>query len=200
MRKYLFGAIAFLALAIAYQAWPLLGAAQLASAARSGDARKVLERVELPALRTQLTRQIVRAYLEKTGRAPKGAFERNIAINIGTSIAEPYVAEMLTPENLASLLRNGRIAGAAGQSTLLSGEKLPNFSELLDSGLWTTFARSHFDGWTSYLIKVAGDETSEGFGVHLHLVSGTWRLSGIDLPKSLVARVVEEVILRDKSS
>ncbi len=200
MRKYLLGGAVLLTLIVAYQVWPLLGAAQLAVAAKSGDAGEVLARVELPALRTQLTRQIVRAYLARTGRAPKGAFERNIAINLGTSIAEPYVAEMLTPENLASLLRNGRIPGATARTTLLSGEKLPNFSELLASGLWATFLRSHFDGWTSYLVSVPANEVTEAFAVHLHLVGGTWQLSGIDLPKSLVERVVQEVVQKDKSS
>lgn len=200
MRKYVFGALVFFALVVAYDAWPLVGAAQLATAAKSGNAEEVLKRVELPALRKDLTRQIVRAYFDETGRGPKGSFGRNVAINVGTSIAEPYVAELLTPENLASLLHNGRIAGAGAQPTLLSSETLPNFSELLDAGLWTTFLRSHFDGWTSYFIDVPAGKSGEPFGVHLHLVGSTWQLAGIDLPKSLLARVVQELIAKEKKS
>jgi hypothetical protein len=200
LRKFVLGALAFLALLAAYDVWPLVGAAQLAEAAKSGDAEEVLKRIELPALRKDLTRQIVRAYLDETGRGPKGAFGRNVAVNVGTSVAEPYIAEILTPDNLASLLRSGRVRGAAAQPSLLSGETLPNFSELLDSGLWSTFMRSHFEGWTSYVIDVPGGKSAEPFGVHLHLAGSVWQLSGIDLPKSLVARVVREIVQKEKSS
>ncbi len=200
LRKYILTLAVFFVLFAAYDFWPLIGAAELASAARNGDAQEVLKRVELPALRKDLTHQIVRAYLEETGRSPKGAVERNIAINIGTSIAEPYVAEILTPENLASLLRNGRIPGTTAQSSLLSGEQLPNFSALLDSGLWATYWRSHFDGWTTYLIDVQGSKNNEAFALRLHLVGSTWQLAGIELPKSLIARVVREVIDKEKKS
>jgi hypothetical protein len=199
VRKYIIGALVFFVLLAAYDAWPLVGAAQLATAAKSGNAEEVLKRVELPALRKDLTRQIVRAYLEATGRGPKDTFGRNLAINVGTSIAEPYVAELLTPEHLTSLLRDGRIAGGA-QPTLISAETLPNFSELLDSGLWTTFLRSRFDGWTSYFIDVPAGKSGEPFGVHLHLVGTTWQLAGIELPKSLVAHIVQEVIAKEKKS
>jgi hypothetical protein len=77
---------------------------------------------------------------------------------------------------------------------------LPNFSELLDSGLWTTFMRSRFDGWTSYFIDVPAGKSGEPFGVHLHLVGTAWQLAGIELPKSLLARVVQEVIAKEKKS
>jgi hypothetical protein len=200
VRKYIIGALVLFALVMAYDAWPLVGAAQLASAAKSGNAEEVLKRVELPALRKDLTRQIVRAYLDETGKGPKGAFARNVAVNVGTTIAEPYVAELLTPENLTSLLRNGRVAGAAAQPTLLSSETLPNFSELLDAGLWTTYLRSHYDGFTSYFIDVPGGKNGEAFGVRLDLVGTTWQLAGIELPKSLLARVVQEVIAKEKKS
>jgi len=200
LRKYLLGALVLLGLLMAYDVWPLVGAAEIARAAKSGDAAEVLRRVDLPALRKDLTRQIVRAYLDATGRAPKSAFERNVVINVGTSIAEPYVAEMLTPESLTSRLRSGRMPGAAAQPSLLSAEKLPNFSALLDSGLWTAYWHSHFDGPTSYVVEVPGGKESEGFGVHLHLAGSLWQLAGIDLPKDLLGRVVQEVLQKEKKS
>jgi Protein of unknown function (DUF2939) len=201
MRKYWLGGLALLLIVAAYHAWPLIGAAQLATAARSQDAQAVLEHIDEPALRQQLTRQIVRAYLDESGRGPKDTVGRNFAVSLGTSVAEPYVAELLTPENLTSLLRNGRIAQAPGkEATAISGVNLPNFSAFLDSGLWTVFSNAGFDGWTSYLIAVPAKQDAETFGVHLHLSGLSWKLSGIDLPKSLLARVVHEVAQRQKSS
>ena len=51
-------------------------------------------------LRRSLTEQIIAAYLQVTGRAKKlSPFENVVAIGIGNSIADPFVAQLVTPES-----------------------------------------------------------------------------------------------------
>ena len=76
-------------LGLGYWAWPLAGAAQLASAVRSGDAGQVFDRVDVDGLRRSLARQIANAYLDASGKGKKlGAFGRSVAGGAVTTVAD----------------------------------------------------------------------------------------------------------------
>ena len=116
-------------LGMVYWAWPFLGAAEIVRAARSGDSAILLDRVNLPALRRSLARQIAQAYLKATGKADKmGALGRSVAGAAATTIADPYLAELLTPDNLVALLGQGRINSVKiGDKDLAVDRDLPGF-------------------------------------------------------------------------
>ena len=111
MRRIVGVAVALVVLVIAYWGWALAGAAQLASAARRGDATAVMERIDVSALSRSLSGQISRAYLEQNPQfqkllALKPGFADGVGMN--AAAAELLLRAFLTPENIAALLESGR--------------------------------------------------------------------------------------------
>ncbi len=110
MRRWIWIVGTLVIIGLACWAWPLIGAAQLAQAAQTGNTADVVDRVDTDRLRRSLARQIATAYLDASGRGKKmGSFGRSIAGAAVTTVADPYVAELLTPENLTALLAHGRV-------------------------------------------------------------------------------------------
>lgn len=201
MRRRTWVILLIVALLGAYWAWPLAGAAQLASAARQGNAQEVIDRVDLPALRRSLSRQIAWAYLKATGKADKmGAFGRSVAGAAATTVADPYVGELLTPENITALLGQGRIAQVnVGGRTLAVGRELPGFAGLLNSNLWSLVTGSYFDGLRTFVMLAhGGPDQNDDYRVHLRLEGLTWRLSGIDLPAPMVDDMARSILNQEK--
>ena len=93
MRRWIWIVGALVVIGLACWAWPLIGAAQLAQAAQSGNAADVVDRVDTGRLRRSLARQIAAAYLDTPGRGKKMAsFGRSVPGAAITTVAYPYVA------------------------------------------------------------------------------------------------------------
>jgi len=112
------GAIILLLLAaVAYTAWPLINLYQVAAAVRSSDTVAFLQRVDLPAVRKSIARQILDRASEgkitgvKMSVDPAG---REIAANL----LEAKLEDVITPEMLFDILRRGRASGGAGRRPL----------------------------------------------------------------------------------
>ena len=75
-------------LLLAYAIWPVVGFFRIASAIEARDAPALAKRVDFRALRKNLTKQVVAAYLQLTGKEKKlGLLGKGIALGIGTSYA-----------------------------------------------------------------------------------------------------------------
>ena len=182
-------------------AWPLIGAAQLAQAAQTGNTAEVVNRVDTGRLRRSLARQIATAYLDATGRAKKmGSFGRSIAGAAITTVADPYVAELLTPENITALLAHGRVNQVKlGQQTVAVGGSIPTFAGLLNGNWLSLITNSYFDQITDFVIPVDGGHGVDGqYGVHMHLDGVTWKLGGLDLPATLVDEMARSILAGEK--
>lgn len=189
-----------LVVAVAYWAWPFVGAAQLASAAQAGNAAEVIDHVNLPALRRSLARQIATAYLKVSGKAEKlGSVGRSLAGAAATTVADPYVADLLTPENITALIGQGKIGSVKlGQRDVIIDRTLPNFSDLFRSDVLSAVTGSYFDSVTSFVIPVAAKEPGSDYALHLRLGGLTWRLSGLDLPPAMIEDMARSIL--DKES
>ena len=197
MRRWLVIVGAVVVVGLAYWVWPLVGAAQLARTARSGDAGQVFERVDVDGLRRSLARQIASAYLDVSGKGKKmGAFGRSVAGAAVTTVADPYVAQLLTPDNVMALLAKGRInqVNLGGRPVAVKGD-LPDFSTLLDDHLLAAVTGSYFDQVKDFVIPVDGGHGADDrYGVHMHLVGLTWKLGGLDLPGPLVNEMARSIL------
>jgi hypothetical protein len=118
MRMFLRGAVALVILIAAYWGWAQAGAAQLASAAERGDADAVIERVDLQALIRSLSGQIARAFANENPGLQKLPPAR-LGVFLNASAAEMLLRALLTPDNIAALLSQGRVGvvGAGGKDT-----------------------------------------------------------------------------------
>ena len=187
--------------AAAYWVWPFFGAAQLASAAQAGNTAEVIDHVNLPALRRSLARQIATAYLKVSGKGEKlGSVGRGLAGAAATTVADPYVADLLTPENITALIGQGKIGSVKlGQREVTINRSLANIPDLFRSDVMSAIAGSYFDGIASFVIPVAAKEPGSDYALHLRLGGLTWRLSGLDLPPAVVEDMARSILDKDGS-
>ena len=192
MRRIIGVAVALIVLGVAYWGWALAGAAQLASAARRGDATAVMERIDVPALSRSLSRQISRAYLEQNPQlqkllALKPEFADGVGMN--AAAAELLLRAFLTPENIAALLNQG--GAAAGGPDGGGLWRMPGLGEAMRADPLQILTRSYFDGPSSFVVAL--DSRDGRYRAHLNLSGATWRLSGLDIPDEVTARVAREI-------
>ena len=202
MRKAWILIVILVALA-ALWAWPYYGAYSLAKAAERGDAPAVSAQVDFPNLRRSVARQIVRTYLRESGRGEKmGALGRGMAVAVGTTVAEPYLAELLSPDAITTLLGAGRMKPITVENRTIGFDgKLPSLPEVLSGQTAAVLLHSYYDGFISFVFNVADkDVGADDYGVHLRLNGLTWVLSGIDLPRNLLDRIVADIVAKEKAS
>ena len=197
MRRWVWIGGAIVVLGFAAWAWPLAGAAQLASTARSGDAGQLFDRIDVDGLRRSLARQIASAYLDASGKGRKmGAIGRSLAGAAVTTVADPYVAQLLTPDNVMALLTQGRVNDVTigGRAVAVKGD-LPRFTTLLGDHLLSAVTGSYYDQPKDFVIPVDGGHGADDqYGVHMHLVGLTWKLGGLDLPAPLVHEMARGIL------
>jgi len=170
----------------AYIVSPLIALQRIASAVQTRDAVALTELTEFPSLRRSLTKQIVAAYLELTGRKlPIGAFTKRFVV----SVADPVVARLMTVRALLDLLGKGE----AGESARVPIDRAP-FSSTAFKSVWRLWLNSDYLGRDFYVYLPPESSRIERFRVHLRLIRWRWRLVGIDLPEDLKQRLARELV------
>lgn len=197
MRRFFVAVAAVAVVVAAYWAWPLIGAAQLARAAGTGDAGQVFERVDVDGLRRSLARQIAVAYLDVSGKGKKlTGLSRSVAGAAVTTVADPYVEQLLTPANVMALLSQGRIntVSIGGRSVAVKAE-LPDFKTLFDGHVLDAITGSRFDQLKDFVVPIDGGHGSnDHYGVHMHLIGLDWKLGGLDLPPPIVDQMARSIL------
>ena len=194
MRMLIRAAVALVILVALYWAWALAGAAQLASAAERSDTEAVIERVDLQALIRSLSGQIARAFLDQNPQLQKAPPPRPGAF-LNASAAEMLLRALLTPDNIAALLSQGRVSvvGAGGKdSGTVWG--MPSLGEAFNARPLQVIMHSYFDGPRSFVV---GLDSSDGrYRIHMNLSGLTWRMSGVDIPEPITARLAHLIAQR----
>jgi hypothetical protein len=181
---------------LAFLVSPFWALYDLSRAVEAKDVARITERVNFTAVRASLSRQIVGAYVDQQDL---GALDRDFAINAGTSVINPVVEELVTPEALADLLQRGwpPQLPRAGRATSPLRLDLGSFGTA-----WQAFITSETQGFRSITIPLPpGGDRQKQFRLTLRLRGATWRLTGIDLPKTvreaLIKRASQAVSKRD---
>src|SRR5262245_29354001 len=131
-------------LLLAYAIWPVVGFARIASAIEARDSAALAKLVDFHALRKSLTKQNVAAYIELTGKEKQlGLMGKTLAVGIGTSYAEPIVAELLNEQTLIDLLTKGETGGGGGAGVKMPAEFAPFSKSALESS-WRTWWASEY--------------------------------------------------------
>jgi DUF2939 family protein len=168
--------------------------ANLAAAARAGDGAAVLQRTDVKALNRSLTDQIVRAYLERIGATRRVAPMEKMLINTyGATIADAMVAKMLTADKVTQMLKSGSLEGEAG----LPSFRLPALADL-NTGNWAALlGRVNIIQPVLLGIRVSDATDRENYSaINLHSEGLGWKLSGIELPKSIVRDLAASLPVR----
>jgi DUF2939 family protein len=194
MRMFIRGVVALLILVAAYWGWALAGAAQLASAASRGDAEAVMERVDLQALIRSLSSQISRAFLDENPQLQKLPSVRQGVVLNGAA-AEMLLRALLTPDNIAAILSQARV-GALDANGKDAGTVwgMPSLGEAFNARPLQVLMNSYFDGPLSFVVSLNSPDGR--YRVHMNLSGVTWRMSGVDIPEPVTARLARLIAQR----
>jgi hypothetical protein len=189
MRSLSIVLVAGLVLWLGYAAGPFLAVYRLVDTVQARDVAALTERVDFPALRASLTAQIVRTYLRITGKAGRpGSLLEQFAVGVGTSMADPIVTKLITPEALLDLLQNGRPPTMENVPSIegLSSEALRN--------LWRVYLNSELGIGRFFVIVPVDKPAAESFRLQFCLRGWTWKLCGAEIPEELQVGLAQEIV------
>lgn len=194
-RLGLSAAMILAALAFAYWVSPYVAVASFARAVQSGPDSEVIARLDINSLRNGFSRQIVRAYVARHPQTRDlDRFSRTAVSSVAAGYVSGIVADRLTPETIAELLRRGRSAAPAAQGLLDGGAPLPRIDSLRQG--WALFQASGFSGLTRFRVDTAALAGAPGFGLMFGLGGDGWLLRTVELPEATLERLVGELSAR----
>jgi hypothetical protein len=189
VKRFTLAVLIFTVLLVGYWAWPFVGLRVLAAALQAHNAAALSEQVDFARLRSSLAQQIITAYLRVTGRESKlGAFAP-IASTVGASIVDPWVSQIINPENLIELLRGGTIESELGATSFKIG-MFPLFSL---SDAWDVWLGSEYGLGRVSIGLPANAEAVEQFRLRMQLLQWRWKITGLDLPQKLRDQLAREL-------
>jgi hypothetical protein len=170
----------------AYFASPLIAMYRIAAAVEARDAVALTERIEFPAVRRSLTKQIVAAYLTLTGKKlPIGAIPRRFAV----SVADPIVARLMTVRALLDLLGKGD----ARENMKGPSDRAP-FTPASFKSVWQLWLSSEYLGRDFYVYLPPKKARREQFEVHLRPVQWRWKIVGLGLPEKIQKQLARDLV------
>lgn len=185
--KWITAALAVLALGLlVYAGTAFASLAGLIGAARSGDADQVLARTDLPRVRHALVDQLIDAYLRSLGRErPIKPFER-LAINIfGASLADDLAGRLMTRENIAALLQTGSVRSNVELGTI------PALADIDLSHVTTMMGRVVLIKPVEFSVRLGA--SADAGSISMHFAGNGWRLSAVNLPAAMLAKLIERL-------
>jgi hypothetical protein len=169
-----------------YLASPLIALHRIASAVETKDAVALTERIDFPALRRSLAKQIVQEYLKLTGKKlPLHAIGKRVVV----SVADPVVARLMTVRALLDLLWKGD----AGEKAKVPVERAP-FTSASFKSVWQLWLSSDYLGRSFYVYLPPKKSRAEQFRAQLRLIGWRWRIVGLDLPEDLKEHLAQELV------
>ena len=184
-KKIVLGVAALLLLALASFASPWWSVWQMRSAAQAGDAEKLAEYVDFPALRESLKAEFFATVTKPMLEDPK--MKDNPFAGLGVMIANamigPMVDAMISPSGLASMLAGNRPSvtpkPTAAESTPARTEKTeraPTTSDRVSQG---------HDDFSHFSIRAQFDKNPPQDMAMIFRRDGpfTWKLASIKLPR-----------------
>jgi hypothetical protein len=191
MRKTLAGVAIVLALILFYVAWPFASLLAVVRAAHAGDVAAVEQHVDWPAMRRSLAGQMVAAY----GRISGSHVARSpLTVGAVTSFMDGFIEKLVLPENVSALMRDGW-----PKEILSEG---PAGIEGLDpatlGNAWQLYLNSDYGIGEVRTTVPFHQPKDKQFRIHLALSSGSWKLSGLDLPVALQDKRARELLRQQR--
>jgi hypothetical protein len=170
---------------------PYVALYRLATAIEAKEIAAIEARVNFPAVRSSLSRQLIPAYLRATGRESELTGARGQAVvGLGATVADPLIARYLSPAALTGLFDDPRFASSDGVSRTTGGIGLNSLHDA-----WLLFVTAQSRGFRAVSFAVPVDRpTGEQFRLQFRIRGFGWRLVGVELPPPVLNRLVQELI------
>jgi len=190
MKRIIIGFAVILVAVGCFLAAPFVGLAHLRSAIDARNASALSDRVDFRRLRNSLGQQIVSTYLKITGRSAQlGQLGTSIATAVGTSIAEPLLADLVNPEMMLDLLSGSGISAASLQIPAGLG---PLPKDALGSA-WEAFTNTEYGIGNFYISLPTRAAATDQFRLRLQVLQWNWKLTAIDLPEQVRLELAKEL-------
>ena len=165
----------------------------LAKAVEAKDVAEIEQRVNFRAVRISVAKQLIPAYLAATGREGElKGMKGQAVVGIGASVADPLLAQYLSPAALAGFLNDPRFVVGGESAPAVPGGGI-GMNSVRDA--WRLFATAQTRGFRVISFAVPPDKPGdEQFRLNMRIKGLGWRLVGIDLPKPVLIRLVQELI------
>ena len=189
MRRTVIVIALFVLAFVGYLAWPVYTIGQLARAVEARDIPKAMSYIDVPAVRLSLTRQVMETYLKLTGKVASPLL-RGIVVEAAGTIADPIIADLITPEALTDLLRTGWPSGVIP-------ERPPGTNGLTAANLgsaWQIYSEARYGIRRFELELPPSAAPDRRFGVEFRLIAWRWRLAGVRLPEHLRVQLAQMLI------
>ena len=175
-----------------YYASPYAALYQFGRALSEQDSAALATRLDLEEVRKSVSRQLVTAYLKASGReAELGRSSGQLTVQVGAWMADPLVAEYVTPERIFGMLNGAPGAGPAAAAA--GGLGQVGFASLRD--IWDLFLATERRGFSKVVFNLPLRQPPEArFGLLFRIADSTWKLSGVELPTELERRIVQELM------
>ena len=188
MKRAIPTVLVLFALLVGYWTWPFLALRGLAAAVQAGDVTAINEEVDYPRLRRSFTEQIIGAYLRGTGRASQLGALGPLATAVGASIVDPWVSQIVNPENLAQLLRGSTVSSELGPVSFRFGNLPSTMNLAWDAWLSSEYWFNRFSIWLP-----PGASQADQFRLRMQLLHWHWKVTGVDLPEKLRDQIAGEL-------
>jgi len=173
-----------------YAASPYLGLRRIISAVHARNALALSDSVDFDRLRVSLTGQVVERYLQLTGRTARlGSIGNVFAVAIGTSIADPIVAQILNPEGLIDLLEKGDAISGSQQIAFQFGP----FSNPGIGSVWDALSNSDYGLGRFFISLPTSVPPRDQFRLELQMLQWQWKLISIGLPEQLRTQLAAQL-------
>ena len=182
-RKSAIAIFALVVVLLCYVASPYISFWRFSVALRSGDQIGVAAHVDFPALRESMKKELhARLFGSASTAKPKKDPLQALLQGMAPSLIDALVDAYLTPEGIALLLANPKIAATKNPATVGEAMNSGSAESARRSIDWSKVHYAFFTSARDFLVDVNG--TKLRFRVS---VAG-WRLRAIDLPKDIAAR------------
>jgi hypothetical protein len=161
MRLVRWVALIFVVLLLVYAASPYFSFWRLTTALRSGDSAAVSSRIDFPAVRASLKKQLIARFARATTGHKRWG-------NLGPTLIDTIVDTYATPEGIAALLSN------PGALKNLQTPRQFKFSTSKGED-WSKIKYAFFTGPRSFVVE------REGIKIRFRFKDLSWQLNDLDL-------------------
>jgi hypothetical protein len=177
---------------IAFSVSPYIALYNLSRTIERRDAAELAEAVNFRAFRLSLTKQLVGSYLDHVGESrDMSSFDKKLATEAAATVADPLVAQLLTPQAMLDLMDDGWPQGVVAKPP----ERMSlGFDARSLRRLWSIYANAQTRGFRVMYFTVPPEAgPADRYRIEMRLNGFRWRLSGLELPPTLRTELMEKI-------
>jgi hypothetical protein len=182
-----------------FLASPFVALHNFAREIEARDIDAIRERVNFRALRWSLLKQVMSVVVQEKGGRALDPGQRQLAVEMGAAVADPVVAQLLTPEAIVELLNGAwpkalRDAGEPSEAEATPSSIVRELRMRSVGAAWRLFRNSELRGFRSIVVSLPPNRPQDRqVRLRLRLARGSWKLVSIELPTAVLQELARRL-------